>query len=299
MSSSTRFDDDPRVAHDVDLSSRSTYGLNARASTVLSVRSRDDLEGLDEVIEALGHPWRTLGQGSNVVLGPGCARMTIVSLEGEWGAMSVDETGLARLGAGLALPVAARRLSSAGWTGFEWAVGIPGSVGGAVVMNAGGHGADTASVLSRVALWRHGRIEWISASELELTYRHSALSDDDVVLEAEIRLVPGDPDESAERLREIVRWRREHQPGGRNAGSVFTNPPGDHAARLLEVAGVKGARRGGAVVSTKHANFILCEPGTGASEVIDLMIHMRDRVRHECGVTLETEHRFIGVEAPW
>ena len=288
-----------RVERDVDLATRSTYGLRARAGALVTLRSRRDLEDLETQLRSLAPDWRVLGAGSNVILGEGCRNLTLLSLEGDWDSLEVDESGRARLGAGISLPVAARRLSAAGWSGFEWAVGIPGRAGGAAVMNAGGHGADLARVVRRVEVWRDGEVTWWEKESLDLRYRHSSLGENDLVLSVEVQLEPGDPDESAARLRDIVRWRREHQPGGRNAGSVFTNPVGDHAARLLEAAGVKGVRRGGAEVSSKHANFILCDPGTDAREVIDLMVFMRERVLETHGVALTTEHRFLGVEAPW
>jgi UDP-N-acetylmuramate dehydrogenase len=293
------FGDDARIVYDAELDSLSTYGVRARAGALLTLSEVDDLEELTPGLLALEPTWRILGAGSNVLLGEGARDLLLVRLRGAWSTLDVDESGTARLGAGLALPVAARRLAGAGWTGCEWAVGIPGSAGGAVVMNAGGHGADLASVLRSVTLWRAGEIVTVPAADLGLSYRHSLLGERDLVVGLEITLEPGEKEQSEERLREIVRWRREHQPGGRNAGSVFTNPPGDHAARLLEAAGLKGRRVGGAEVSEKHANFILCAPGTRAEEVAALMVLMRTGVHEAFGVWLETEHRFIGLAEPW
>jgi UDP-N-acetylmuramate dehydrogenase len=115
-----------------------------------------------------------------------------------------------------------------------------------------------------------------------------------MVLSATLRLRRGDAEESQERVREIVRWRREHQPGGPNGGSVFTNPPGDHAARLIEAAGCKGLRHGSAQVSEKHANFIQADPEGSANDVYELMNIVKERVEASAGIVLVSEHRFVG-----
>jgi len=134
---------------------------------------------------------------------------------------------------------------------------------------------------------------------LGLDYRHSALTDDDVVVAARFRVGPGDPETLREELGEVVRWRTEHQPGGANAGSVFRNPPGDAAARLIDrEAGLRGARVGGAVVSEKHANFIQAETGATAADVHQLLTLVRDRVEAVTGVRLVPEVRRIGFEDP-
>jgi UDP-N-acetylmuramate dehydrogenase len=188
----------------------------------------------------------------------------------------------------------ARRLAHRGVVGFEWAVGVPGTVGGAVAMNAGGHGDDIAGSLVEATIWRDGVTSTRSAAELQLGYRTSAVGDDDIVLAAHFSLARGDVAEAEERVREIVRWRREHQPGGANAGSVFRNPTGDHAARLIEAAGCKGLRLGSAVVSEKHANFIQADAGGLALDVYSLMNLVRERVFEESGMELVSENRFVG-----
>jgi len=137
-------------------------------------------------------------------------------------------------------------------------VGVPGSVGGGVRMNAGGHGAETSELLlaARVVDLGTGEDRWRPPAELELSYRHSAVRPSDLVLHARYALEAGDAEESSRQIADIVRWRRQNQPGGQNAGSVFTNPPGDSAGRIIEQVGLKGYRIGTAMVSDKHANFI-------------------------------------------
>jgi UDP-N-acetylmuramate dehydrogenase len=188
----------------------------------------------------------------------------------------------------------ARRLAHEGVVGFEWAVGVPGTVGGAVSMNAGGHGDDVATSIESATVWRDGVTTTWSKDELHLEYRASALAERDVVLGARFVLARGNAAEAEERVREIVRWRREHQPGGANAGSVFRNPPNDHAARLIEAAGCKGLRLGSAAVSDKHANFIQADADGLAIDVYSLMNLVRMRVLEESDVELVSENRFVG-----
>ena len=203
---------------------------------------------------------------------------------------------LVRAGAALALPVLARRAADAGWSGLSWAVGVPGSVGGAVRMNAGGHGSDMASCLVRY--------RWVDlvedaggtddAARLAYAYRTSSVTPTQLVVEADIGVTPGSVEVEQEAVADIVRWRRAHQPGGANAGSVFTNPEGDSAGRLIESAGLKGFRLGTAHVSEKHANFIQADRGGRADDVHALMEYVRGVVAERCGVTLRTEVRLLG-----
>ncbi|HEX4244928.1 MAG TPA: FAD-binding protein, partial [Acidimicrobiales bacterium] len=186
-----------------------------------------------------------------------------------------------------------------GLTGLEWAVGVPGTVGGAVRMNAGGHGSDTAQVLlgCRLVDLRSGEATDVPVDRLDYGYRRSSVSSSQVVVTATFGLHPGDSERSLAEIADIVRWRREHQPGGSNAGSVFTNPPDDSAGRLVEEAGLKGRRIGSAEVSPKHANFIQADAGGSADDVRALVDEVRRCVRERSGVELRTEVRMIGFEA--
>ena len=241
-------------------------------------------------------PVVALGRGSNLLVADaGFAGVAVVLGEGLAG-IEVEGTTVTA-GGRASLPVVARRSASAGLTGFEWAVGVPGSVGGAVRMNAGGHGSDMAATLRRVRVvdLRSGEDEWMSVGALELGYRRSALVPHQVVVAAELGLAEGDRATAEAEISEIVRWRREHQPGGANAGSVFTNPPGDSAGRLLDAAGAKGLRHGSAAVSTKHANFIQADEGGSADDVVELMAELRVLVRVHAGVDLHAETHLLGV----
>jgi UDP-N-acetylmuramate dehydrogenase len=223
-----------------------------------------------------------------------------VHLVGEFEELRTRDEGdvvVVDVGAGLDLPIAARRLAKSGVAGFEWAVGVPGSFGGAAVMNAGGHGSDMNESLVSVTVWHDGTTRTWSKEVLDYGYRTSALRGDDLVTAVRLHLRAGDSGAAQERIREVVRWRREHQPGGANAGSAFRNPEGDHAGRLIEAAGCKGMRLGTAVVSEKHANFIIADAEGRGDDVYALLTTVRAVVKEHSGVELVSEHRFLGFEA--
>jgi UDP-N-acetylmuramate dehydrogenase len=289
----------PRLRRDEPLGAMTTYRVGGRARLFVDVEGEADLQEVASVVAAdpgaSTIPVLVVGKGSNLLVHddgfPGLA----VRLGDGFAAVAVDGTEV-RAGGGTALPVLARQTGSAGLTGLEWAVGVPGSVGGGVRMNAGGHGSDIAASLVRVRLLslRTGEDETVPAADLHLGYRQSSVGPDEVVVRADFGLAEGDADAAMAEIAEIVRWRREHQPGGPNAGSVFTNPEGDSAGRLIEASGAKGLRRGTAAVSTKHANFIQADPGGRATDVHALMVELRERVQGATGVILVPETRLVG-----
>jgi UDP-N-acetylmuramate dehydrogenase len=215
----------------------------------------------------------------------------------EWPAAADDDgSHLITAGAAVPLPVLAHQAADAGWSGLAWAVGVPGSVGGAVRMNAGGHGSDMAACVRRY--------RWVDLhsddggtddlARLDYGYRSSSVQAPQLVLAAQLVVTPGSVEEEQRAVSDIVRWRRAHQPGGSNAGSVFTNPEGDSAGRLIEDAGLKGFRLGTAHVSEKHANFIQADKGGRADDVRALMEHVRGVVARQSGIELSTEVRLLG-----
>jgi len=287
----------PRSRADVPLGPLTTYRVGGAAAVGLEAEDEDDLRSAGEAARATGLPVLVVGKGSNLLVAdagfPG-----IAVLLGE-GFAAVDLEGeTARAGGAAALPVVARKTAAAGLRGFEWAVGVPGSIGGAVRMNAGGHGSDMAASLLRVRLvdLRADNDDVVAAVDLDLGYRRSRVTADQVVVWAELGLVAGEVGQAEEEIREIVRWRRANQPGGQNAGSVFTNPPDDSAGRLIEAAGCKGLRVGSAEVSPKHANFFQADDGGSADDVFRLMHEVRRRVGETQGVDLHPETRLIGFE---
>jgi len=285
------------------LGARTTYRVGGTAEVLVTVESAEDLAAVARVLAANADEIGTvavavIGRGSNLLVADrGFSGVAVVLGDG---LAAVEIRGSAvRAGASASLPVVARRTAAAGLTGFEWAVGVPGSVGGAVRMNAGGHGSDVAATLRRVRVvdLRTGEDGWVPAAALDLGYRRSSLAPHQVVAQAELELAPGDREASETEISEIVRWRRENQPGGANAGSVFTNPPGDSAGRLLDEAGAKGRRSGTAEVSPKHANFIQADDGGSAADVAALMAAMRRLVHDRTGTLLHAETHLLGFTA--
>jgi UDP-N-acetylmuramate dehydrogenase len=205
--------------------------------------------------------------------------------------------------AGLPLARAATLAQRAGLSGLEFGLAIPGTVGGAIWGNAGAHGADIAGALESVTLLRvDGSEANEPASALALAYRESRLkqSAGDLILTATFGLAPADPAAIKVRLDEIRRWRQEHQPLNQpSAGSVFRNPPGDSAGRLIDACGLKGAHIGGAAISGKHANFIVNSGGATASDVRRLAESARRTVAGKFGVELVYEIQFLGDWSGW
>ena len=242
-------------------------------------------------------PLLVLGRGSNLVISDSGFPGLVIRLVGEFAALDIAGDGTVKAGAAVSLPHLARVTVRSGRGGLEWCVGIPGSVGGAVRMNAGGHGSDTASWLIEAEVLAGGKVEatTINASDLGLSYRQSSLTDDDVVLSATYRTVARETVDGKALLREITRWRRTNQPGGTlNAGSVFKNPPEDSAGRIIDATGLKGHRVGGAAVSMRHANFFEADRSATAQDVYDLVADVRRRVTQATGVDLVPEIRFVG-----
>jgi UDP-N-acetylmuramate dehydrogenase len=284
---------------DAPFGAKTTYRVGGSAAVLVEVEHAEDFA--EAVAAAEGRPIYVLGRGSNTLVADGGFRGVVVHLGEAFGEVSIDATaGTVTAGGAADLPVVARRTVEAGLTGFEWAVGVPGSVGGAVRMNAGGHGSDMAASLvsAEVVDLRTGQATSMSAEELRFGYRSSAISAHHLVVSATLSLGQGDVERGREVLREIVRWRRANQPGGANCGSVFANPAGDSAGRLIEAAGLKGRRLGTAQVSPKHANFIQADAGGSGDDVAALMAEVARTVAEASGVELVSEVRRVGFEGP-
>lgn len=287
----------PRVQVGVSLGIRTTYRVGGAAALLVTVNGEDDLDALSEAVRATGVETLVVGKGSNLLVADGGFAGLAVVLGEAYGGVEVEGTTV-RAGGAAALPVVARKSTAAGLTGFEWAVGVPGSIGGAVRMNAGGHGSDMAATLVgvRVVDLRTGEDREVPAASLLFDYRRSSIARDHLVLQAEMLLARDHQAAGAATLAEIVTWRRAHQPGGTNAGSVFTNPPGDSAGRLIEAAGGKGLRIGTAAVSVKHANFIQADDNGRADDVYSLMLAVQAMVREHAGVELRPETHLVGFD---
>ena len=297
-----------KAKRNVDLSQYTTYKVGGTAALHMTVASIDDLYLVSAVLAEVELPILVIGRGSNLLISDSGFRglaLTIGGLADYVDLPNRDEDPnvepIALFGGSIALPVASRQSVARGLTGFEWGVGVPGSVGGAVRMNAGGHGSDMASSLTSVRMFhlRKGLEAHVNAVDLGLRFRGSALDDHHVVLSATVDLEWSKSQEASEaELQEVVRWRRENQPGGQNAGSVFVNPePGKvSAGEVIDELGMRGLRIGSAQVSEKHANFIQADENGSANDVVALMAEIRRRVRDERGYVLRSEIRLVGFE---
>ena len=287
----------PAATRGAPLGSRTTYRVGGTAA--LGVEPVDEAALLDvaRALVGLDVPVLVVGNGSNLLVADAGFAGLVVVLGRGFDGLEIDGTEV-RAGGALALPALARRTAAAGLTGLEWAVGVPGTVGGAVRMNAGGHGSDTVATL---VAYRVVDLATATATDepvehLAASYRRTSVAPTEVVVEATHRLTRGDPAAGKAAIDEIVRWRRANQPGGANAGSVFTNPPGDSAGRLIDACGLKGLRIGTAQVSTKHANFIQADRGGSADDVRRVMDRVRAEVAAATGVVLTTEVRVVGFD---
>lgn len=291
-----------RVQEHADFGARTTYRVGGRVRALVTLSTMADLVELGPLIDRCDLSVVVIGNGSNLLVADGELELLGVHFTGEFANLTWRDEGgvvIVDAGAALDLPVAARRLAAEGIVGFEWAVGVPGTFGGAAVMNAGGHGSSMAASVREVRTWRGATQRIWDLAQLDYGYRTGALPAGELVTGVTLQLARGDAGAAHEQLREIVRWRRAHQPGGANAGSVFRNPEGESAGRLIELAGCKGLRIGSAVVSDKHANFILVDAGGSANDVYELLRSVRRRVLEHSGVALALEHRLLGFdEAP-
>jgi UDP-N-acetylmuramate dehydrogenase len=293
---------------DVALGAFTTFRIGGPAAVFVEADTEETLERVADARAASGLEVVMIGQGSNLLIADGGVGAIVVRLGAGFETIEVtepdpvttDRTVIA--GAAVKLPVLARRAAALGVAGLGWMVGVPGSVGGAVRMNAGGHGSDVRADLDRATVFdldapAGSRRVVRAADTLALAYRSSALLPNEVVIDAAFRVRNGDRDALDRELSEIVRWRRAHQPGGANCGSVFTNPAGDSAGRLIDAAGLRGQRLGSASVSEKHANFIQADDAASCTDVWNLILHIRRVVFERFGVVLHPEVRTAGFAA--
>lgn len=284
------------VVPTASLAAATTLRVGGPARALVTAERDEDLAAVGRACRRHDVPWIVVGRGSNLLLPdrgwPGVAIVLGRGFRGLELPTGPGDTGRLRAGAAEPLPTLAVRIADAGFRGFAWACAVPGTLGGAVRMNAGAHGGDMSDHLVEVELVRLGTgvREACAASLLELSYRHSVLPDDAIVVAATLELERGDPATIRVEIDGIRAWRRAHQPLNQpNCGSVFTNPPGDSAGRLIEASGGKGVEVGGARVSDRHANFIVTRPGATADDVLRVISEVQRLVRERFGVELTTE----------
>lgn len=277
----------------------STYRIGGPATVHLPADPEDVGTGL-ALAHRLGVPVFVLGLGSNVLL-PDEGLDALVVRMGK-GVDRIEAQGDRwRFGAGLPAPIAARKTAQSGWSGIHMMVGVPGTVGGGVYMNAGCHGGQWADAVETVVvadLSGHTRV--LARSEIPFQYRRSGL-DGLVVLETAVRLAAGDPAELAAEVARLFEWRQKGTPFNQPCcGSVFKNPGGDRTAgQLIEAAGLKGSRIGGAEISPMHANYFVNAGGGTAVDVRTLIARARDEVAARFGITLEAEVKVIGPDGTY
>lgn len=294
----------PSLRRDYRLAAHTTYRVGGPVRLFVTAHDRAELETLASIVagaSAAGGPppVLVLGRGSNLLVADCGFDGLAVALGSGLSGFEIDGATVTASGGAL-LPVLARASADAGLTGFEWAVGVPGTAGGAVRMNAGGHGSDMSeSLVEAVVVDLHrGGSTVLSVEQLNLGYRSSSITAHQIVASIKLQLRFGDRQAARTELAEIVQWRRANQPGGRNAGSVFTNPEHAAAGALIEAAGAKGLRIGSAEVSPKHANFIQSDEGGCAADIVKVMREVRRLVMAEHGVDLAVETHLVGFE-PW
>jgi len=259
-----------------------------------------NLAGLQTAVQVLNtnhHPYFILGRGTNILVRDGGSRAAAISLESGFSQIEhLDSAGRVKVGAGMRLNRLLRFCLKEALSGLEFIAGIPGSVGGALRMNAGTHAGEMADVCEAVLLLlSDGGLSRLSGSQLRFSYRSLELPPNSVVLEAEFSLTPSSREHIRDKIRALLNTRKDKQPWRLpSAGSVFKNPEGDYAGRLIEQCGLKGTRRGGAEISPGHANVIVNNGGASAEDVLALMRVMYRAVKTEFGVSLEPELLLAG-----
>ena len=291
------------VELDAPLAPHTSFRIGGPAAALLTISHYPHLEAALRTLHHKQTPFLLLGGGSNILVSDaGVSNLVILNRcrQIQWPEDSTEPL-LVRVEAGASLAGLARAAIKRHLAGLAWAAGIPGTVGGAVIGNAGAHGGCIADVLQSVRLWEDGQISEVPATQLQYEYRRSRLKNPvarsvpgPVVMNATFRLRPDPTDSETQRAQTFIEHRRRTQPVDKSAGSIFKNPPGDYAGRLIEAAGLKGVRVGQVSVSARHANFIINHGQATAAEVIQLMNLIRRRVYEQFGVTLEAEIQLIG-----
>ncbi len=300
MTVTATFPPDLGVREREPMRQHTTLGVGGPADYWAEVRTLEELRRALKAAEELNIPRTIMGHGTNVLVADAGIEGLVIHNRASGLDVRADRRQI-RVESGHTMAQLARRVVGEGLAGLTWAIGVPGTLGGAVHGNAGAFGSDMAAVLTNARVWYPDGEVTVSSDRLEFGYRTSALQDDaagPVVMYADLSVRPGDLSALEQELRALAARRLESQPRGQNAGSFFKNPPGDFAGRLIEAAGLKNASHGGATVSEVHANFISNAGAATAADVVALAIDVRTRVEAAHGVRLEPEVRAIGRWGP-
>jgi UDP-N-acetylmuramate dehydrogenase len=278
------------------LANHTTMKIGGPAELFVEPKNIESVKKMMGIVKQADAPWRVIGRGSNLLVKDKGVKGVVIKLEKGTDHLNVDGETV-RVGGGYSLIKLVTLLSRQGLSGLEFAGGIPGSVGGAVYMNAGAHGSDMSKILKRAYILFHdGEIKWLTNEELQFSYRTSILQKQQaVVLEAELELEKGDRDTIVAEMQKNKDYRRDTQPWNYPCcGSVFRNPLPNHAGALIEKAGLKGYQMGGAQISEMHANFIVNTGNATAKNVLDLIEFIKSTILEKYNVPLETEVEIIG-----
>jgi UDP-N-acetylmuramate dehydrogenase len=290
-----------RVEKEKALGPQTTLKIGGKADWFIKVDSPTELQSLMRLLTDREIPWRILGQGSNLLISDHGIRGAVLQLSAPQGPNKVipwkNNRVLLEIGAGIPLAGLVRWAVNHGVAGFEFLAGIPGSLGGAWAMNAGSYGKEIKDLTTFIqVISPNGQVIRRGKKELCFGYRFLALNAGEMILSGGLLGSPGDSEHVRKETRRLWSQRRVRQPLGLpSCGSVFKNPPGDFAGRLIEKAGLKGVQKGGAQISSRHANFIVNLGKARASEVLFLMNLIRGRVRKQFGILLEPEVHLWGL----
>ena len=297
-----------RVLTDEPMSRHTSFRIGGPADAFVMVHNDYELASVLRLVNEGGAEHMLIGNGSNLLVADEGYRGIMIKLDGEFGAIHQNrmDPRIVRAGAACLMSRVASYLTDAGLAGFEFASGIPGSIGGAVFMNAGAYGGEMKDVVSSVRVMirkdRGGRFDTevvtLSSSDMDFSYRHSRAEEEDLlILAAEMKFTPDDPEAIAARVSELQSKRNSKQPVNYpSAGSTFKRPVGGYAAALIEQSGLKGFTAGGAQVSEKHSGFVINAGGASCADVLDVMRHVRETVYRDSGIVLEPEVRLINCE---
>ena len=283
-----------RTRRDVPMAPLTAYKVGGPAELFVEPDTAEELVALLEIVHREQVPLFVLGAGSNLLVRDGGVQGAVLRLGREFRRVAVSGEELTA-GAMVQMSKVALAAERAGLEGLVFGYDIPGTVGGIMRMNAGAHGQETKDVLAEARGFdMQGQYHRVPVTQIRFAYRTAIYPTDLVFTEGVFHLKPGDPEALAGQRQENHEYRMRTQPKGHSVGSVFVNPSGDHAGRLVEAAGMKGFRVGKAVISDKHANWILNEGGATAADIEGLIRAIQARVRERFGVELKAEVRIIG-----
>ena len=279
------------------LAKHTHFGIGGEASAYIEVSTVNELAALACFHQKWEVPVSVIGRGSNLLVSDNGFKGIGVRLIGELVKLDVDED-VVTVGAGLSLPRLSKVMSKSGLSGVEFALGIPGTVGGALIMNAGAWGSSFGDVVTDVTVMRDtGELVTLTHDEANFEYRHSGLDAYFCVIGATLKFQPGNVDTITAQMNALFKQKTDTQPfTEENAGCMFKNPHGDSAGRLIDISGLKGYRIGGAEVSTVHGNFILNIDNATAADVLNLVAHIQKQVREKTGISLQTEVKRLGFD---